>query len=54
VPLTVGGANADTRLVDLLHDEVTWADDRGTIELNLDGYGYRWLRVLHPGSRRLS
>jgi trehalose synthase len=54
VPLTVDGANADTRLVDLLHDEVTWADDRGTVELNLDGYGYRWLRVLDPGSRRLS
>src|SRR5918997_3873948 len=25
----------------------------GTVQLTLDGYGYRWLRVVGPDSRRL-
>jgi hypothetical protein len=54
VPLTLDGANGDTRLVDLLHDAVTAVSESGETELDLDGYGYRWLRVLEPGSRRLS
>ena len=54
VPLTIDGANGDTRLVDLLDEEVTMAGRDGTVNLDLDAYGYRWLRVLDPGSRRLS
>ncbi|GAB3036149.1 alpha-amylase family protein [Parafrigoribacterium mesophilum] len=54
VPLKLDGTNGDTRLVDLLHDQVTTVSDTGEADLTLDGYGYRWLRVLDPGSRRLS
>ncbi|MCU1545114.1 MAG: trehalose synthase, partial [Homoserinimonas sp.] len=54
VPLIIEGADDDTRLVDLLHDEVTRTSATGAVELNLEGYGYRWLRVLDPGSQRLS
>lgn len=54
VPLMVEGANGDTRLVDLLDEEVTMTSQDGSVSLDLDAYGYRWLRVLDPGSRRLS
>jgi hypothetical protein len=27
--------------------------DKGTVEIALDGYGYRWLRVVAADSRRL-
>lgn len=54
VPLTVEGADGDTRLVDLLDEEVSMTGRNGSVELDLDAYGYRWLRVLDPGSRRLS
>jgi trehalose synthase len=54
VPLTIDGANGDTRLVDLLDEEVSMTDSNGNVKLDLDAYGYRWLRVLDPGSKRLS
>ncbi|WP_168626608.1 alpha-amylase family protein [Cryobacterium sp. BB307] len=54
VPLTVDGVDAETRLVDLLQEGETRTDDRGRAELDLEGYGYRWLRILDPGTRRLS
>jgi len=54
VPLTIDEANGDTRLVDLLDEETTMTAGDGTVTLDLDAYGYRWLRVLNPGSRRLS
>lgn len=54
VPLTIDGANGDTRLVDLLDEETSVASPNGDVTLDLDAYGYRWLRVLDPGSRRLS
>ncbi|MEX1079062.1 MAG: alpha-amylase family protein [Homoserinimonas sp.] len=53
VPLTIEGANGDTRLVDLLDEETTVTAADGTVKLDLDAYGYRWLRVHDPGSRRL-
>jgi glycosidase len=54
VPLTVDGCTADDRLVDLLADGVPVPlDDKGRTEVTLEGYGYRWLRVQSPGSRRL-
>jgi glycosidase len=49
-PVTVDLAVADEQadLVDLLgHDDLT-SDERGRLQLSLDGYGYRWLRV-HSG-----
>jgi maltose alpha-D-glucosyltransferase/alpha-amylase len=33
------------RLVDLIAEEHSQADERGTHEIVLDGYGYRWYRV---------
>jgi len=40
-------------LTDLLTEGSATPDDSGRCELTLDGYGYRWLRVTAPGSRRL-
>ena len=40
-------------MVDLLADGEEPVDDDGAVELALDGYGYRWLRVVGPDSRRL-
>jgi hypothetical protein len=42
------------RLVDLLVDGVTLRPDAaGVIEMAMDGYGYRWFRVLEPEDKRL-
>lgn len=41
------------QLVDLLGDDACEIADDGSVELELPGYGYRWLRVERPGSRRL-
>ena len=40
-------------LVDLLVTRTTPVAEDGAVELPLDGYGYRWLRVVGPDSRRL-
>ncbi|MFC0678644.1 alpha-amylase family protein [Lysobacter korlensis] len=34
-------------------DEYTWPEE-GPFEQPLDGYGYRWLRVIRPGDQRLT
>ena len=53
VPLALDDLPGDARLVDLLdRDDVELAED-GSAEVRLDGYGLRWLRVTHTGSRRL-
>lgn len=42
-------------LVDLLQDSGSIEiDDRGRVEVTLDGYGYRWLRLMSRDSRRLA
>lgn len=51
VPLRVPVEGA-TRLVDVLTDGETPVVE-GVAELDLDGYGYRWLRVVSPSTRRL-
>jgi trehalose synthase len=54
VSFTLDGIEPGIRLTDLLNDGRTIEpDDQGNVELALDGYGFRWLRVLDPGSRRL-
>jgi glycosidase len=63
VPLVLPGTGPGDRLADLLVDGVgaverAAADDRplgpdGATELALDGHGYRWLRLVRPGDRRL-
>jgi len=55
VPLTLEDCDGTQRLADLLQDtEVTDVDDKGRTEVVLEGYGYRWLRLLSPDSRRLA
>ncbi|WP_125777755.1 alpha-amylase family protein [Antribacter gilvus] len=53
VPLTFDDLDPGTRLVDLLDDGECPVGDDGGIEVVLDGYGYRWLRISRPDSRRL-
>jgi trehalose synthase len=53
VPLTLDGLQPGTVLADLLADGSTEPDEQGRVELDLGAYGYRWLRVTPPGSRRL-
>ena len=55
VPLTLDGTDSSYHLVDLLHDGPGFElDDRGRAEIELDGYGHRWLRVVNADSRRLA
>lgn len=49
-----GAADDDpVRLVDLLEDGACTVAPDGRVEVELPAYGYRWLRVVRPGSRRL-
>jgi len=55
VTLRLSGLDDTHRLVDLLRDgSLTVPTEKGVVELTLEGYGYRWLRVLAPGEKRLS
>ncbi|MEI4270830.1 alpha-amylase family protein [Klenkia sp. LSe6-5] len=53
VPVTLDGCGADHLLADLLVEGTTALDEHGRADLPLEGYGYRWLRVVAPGTRRL-
>jgi trehalose synthase len=53
VPFTLADTGTDDELVDLLQTATTTPDKAGQVEVQLDGYGYRWLRVTRPGDRRL-
>jgi glycosidase len=53
VPLRLKGCDDSHRLEDLLQDGTTQLDEKGRTTIALDGYGYRWLRVVAAGSRRL-
>jgi len=55
VPLTLTGCDNRHHLLDLLQDSTTSElDDRGRVELAVEGYGYRWLRLMSRDSRRLA
>jgi glycosidase len=53
VPVTLPGCDASHRLEDLLEVGTTPVGADGAVELALEGYGHRWLRVVAEGSRRL-
>jgi glycosidase len=53
VPLTLSDTDPDCELTDLLQTGTTNPGKGGETELELDGYGYRWLRITRPGDRRL-
>jgi glycosidase len=55
VPLTLEDCDGSHHLLDLLQDSGgVEVDDRGRLEVALEGYGYRWLRVMTWDSRRLA
>jgi trehalose synthase len=54
VPLSLSGCDAATELIDLLTTGGEAVGEAGAVELQLDGYGYRWLRILREDSRRLA
>jgi hypothetical protein len=51
--LTLEDCDDSHRLIDLLSEGSTPVSAKGQVELALEGYGYRWLRVVGPDSRRL-
>jgi hypothetical protein len=51
--LTLPGCGDSHRLEDLLADGTTPVGADGAVDLALDGYGYRWLRVVTEDGRRL-
>lgn len=53
VDLRLADLDSDCELVGLLTDGRIPVDDDGRSSVSLDGYGYRWLRVVRPGNRRL-
>ena len=53
VPLRLGDLEPGSVLVDLLQPGASEADRPGRVEVPLEAYGYRWLRISRPGSRRL-
>ncbi|NTW41078.1 MAG: trehalose synthase [Cellulomonadaceae bacterium] len=53
VPLTLEGAAPGDRLVDLLQDGQVAVGAGGRVDVTLDGYGYRWLRLVGPQTRQL-
>jgi trehalose synthase len=53
VPLRLPAADGAAQLVDLLRDGSTDVDAKGRAEVALEPYGFRWLRVVRPGQRRL-
>jgi trehalose synthase len=54
VPITLERIEPETRVVDLFHDHVLVPDERGRLDVPLEGYGHRWLRVVSPGEKRLT
>jgi glycosidase len=55
VPLTLEDCDTTHHLLDLLQDSAhIEIDDRGRAEVALEGYGYRWLRLMSRDSRRLA
>jgi trehalose synthase len=50
VPIQIADAPEGSTLVDLLDGlSVHELDAKGRLEIGLDGYGYRWLRLMRPG-----
>jgi glycosidase len=53
VPLRFDDCDDTVELVDLLQDGTCTIDAEGRTDVDLPGYGYRWLRVVREGDRRL-
>lgn len=53
VPLTLKDCDQTQELVDLLEEGRCPLDSSGAVELALNGYGFRWLRIEGPHETRL-
>lgn len=53
VKFTLADADESATLHDLLEHGVTPVGADGSTELTVDGYGYRWFRLVQPGDRRI-
>jgi hypothetical protein len=54
VEVVVPGTGEGCRLVDLLVDgKNVEIDAKGAVTVPMDGYGYRWFRVIGPTGKRL-
>ena len=53
VPVGLADCASGTRLVDLLCDGETALDEGGAAGVELEGYGFRWMRIVPEGDRRL-
>jgi trehalose synthase len=51
VTLSVAGTGVGVQAVDLLHDETTSVQENGLLDVDLDPYGCRWLRITQPTDR---
>jgi hypothetical protein len=54
VPLRLKDCDDAVRLADQLCDGVTPVSANGSCEIELGGYGYRWLRIVGEGDRTLN
>jgi hypothetical protein len=54
VRFSIGATEPGTQLIDLLIEgDTIEPEPSGDVEIQLDGYGHLWLRVLLPGGTRL-
>lgn len=53
VPIHLSGYDEGAVLADLLSDGESPVPVNGRVELPVEGYGFRWLRVVRQGDRRL-
>ena len=53
VSFPVEGAGPEHQVVDLLVDGIVLRVTDGAVTLSMDGYGYRWFRVIGPDDKRL-
>lgn len=54
VRLRLGDLAEDARLSDLFGEGTVEIDERGTAEVEVAAYGYRWFRIADPADRRLT
>jgi trehalose synthase len=53
VPLKLSDVGPGCHLLDLLQNGTTPVPDDGAVEIQLEAYGHRWLRISSPDDRRL-
>lgn len=54
IELALPSTSEDGELIDLLHEDSTTTPERGKVRLELEGYAYRWFRLVAPAAPALS